>query len=192
MAVLVEGISVVVRRDAIHRSFVGGWSAFVETVPNRTLCTDGAVARVGFMAPADVEAFIAELTRGHPDSVQHTMKCVVDGSFRDIAVVDQQRGPTLPCKWLEFARVPYEGGQIAICWVNEEPPQGACHHLPDVGQSVAFPEGWSYARSLSKQFGFVQNGDEAEHLRFLRSEDGLDVFLDLRTGKEVFIGRTKP
>jgi len=51
MAVLVEAISVVVRRDAIDRSFGGGWRAFVSCVPNTTLSTDDQLARVGFTSP---------------------------------------------------------------------------------------------------------------------------------------------
>jgi hypothetical protein len=34
MAVLVEGISVIVRRDAIERKLKGGWATFVGAVPN--------------------------------------------------------------------------------------------------------------------------------------------------------------
>jgi hypothetical protein len=192
MAVLIEGISVIVRRDAIGSRFAGGWAAFAAAVPNHTLCTDGDVARVGFMAPADVEAFVDELTPYGLSSNGLTMRFVIDGSFQDIAVVDQQRGLTMPCEWLEFARIPCEDGQIAICWLNEGLRQADGIHPPTGGLPVAFPEGWHYARSLSKQFGFVQSGEEAERLRFLRTEEGLDVFLDLRTGKEVFIGRTKP
>jgi hypothetical protein len=192
MAVLIEGISVVVRRSAIDSRFLGGWNAFVSSVPNRTLCTDGEVARVGFMAPADVEAFIDDLTHGSPAAAGPSLRFIVDGSCRDIAVVDQQRGPTMQCDWMEFARIPYEDGQIAICWLYEGPRQADGIHRPSAGLSVAFPEDWNYARSLSKQFGFVRSGEEAKRLRFLRTEEGLDVFLDLRTGKEVFIGRTTP
>ena len=57
MAVLVEGISVIVRRDAIESKYDGGWDTFVDNVPNATLCADDEIARVGFMGPADVEAF---------------------------------------------------------------------------------------------------------------------------------------
>ena len=58
MAVLVEAISVVVRREAIDRSFAGGWDSFVSLVPNATLCSDGQLARVGFMDPKAVERFV--------------------------------------------------------------------------------------------------------------------------------------
>jgi hypothetical protein len=51
MALLVESISVVVRRDAIDRYFAGRWDGLAARVPNATPCTDGRSARVGFMDP---------------------------------------------------------------------------------------------------------------------------------------------
>ncbi len=38
MAVLVEAISVIVRRNSIEKHFIGGWAAFLQTIPNATLC----------------------------------------------------------------------------------------------------------------------------------------------------------
>ena len=58
MSVLVEGISVIIKRKKIDEMFPGGWDAFVEDVPNRTLCADDELARVGFMSSPDAEAFI--------------------------------------------------------------------------------------------------------------------------------------
>jgi hypothetical protein len=40
MAVLVEAISVIIKRTAIDEKWPGGWEAFVRDVPNRTLCFD--------------------------------------------------------------------------------------------------------------------------------------------------------
>lgn len=51
MAVLVEGISAVIRRKAIDAKLAGGWPRFVAEVPNATLCADDNLARVGFMSP---------------------------------------------------------------------------------------------------------------------------------------------
>ena len=61
MAVLVEGISVVVRVDAIIEKLSGGWIQFLELVPNKTLCTDGKLVRVGFMVPQDTKRFVDKL-----------------------------------------------------------------------------------------------------------------------------------
>jgi hypothetical protein len=40
MAVLVEAISVIVRRDTIARRYDGGWPGFVAAAVNSTLCAD--------------------------------------------------------------------------------------------------------------------------------------------------------
>ena len=55
MAFLVEAISVIVRCDAIERAYETGWDGFLEDVPNRTLCADPELARVGFMHPDNVQ-----------------------------------------------------------------------------------------------------------------------------------------
>ena len=93
MAVLVEAISVIVRRDAINRSYDGGWAGFLSHVPNNTLCADHELARVGFTDPKTVEHFINDLRRHGPVFLSN-------GKSIDIAVLDQQRGPTEPCDWL--------------------------------------------------------------------------------------------
>ena len=56
--------------------------------------------------------------------------------------------------------------------------------------ALATPDGWTYDDSLSANFKFVENG-ESEKLKFLRHEDGTDVYLDLSRGKEVYVGRSK-
>jgi hypothetical protein len=52
---------VVIRVDSIQRQFAGGWPEFKRSVPDRTLCCDNEIAPVGFMTPADVEAFVRVL-----------------------------------------------------------------------------------------------------------------------------------
>jgi hypothetical protein len=56
MTVLVEAISVIIRRKAIDKNFPGGWDDFVKDVPNQTLCADDKLAQVGFMSPQDAKA----------------------------------------------------------------------------------------------------------------------------------------
>ncbi len=74
MAVLVEGISLVVRLEALQEKIPGGWEAFRSSVPNSTLCADGEVARVGFMSPADVEAFVRVRTEIHEERAKRRMR----------------------------------------------------------------------------------------------------------------------
>jgi hypothetical protein len=57
---------------------------------------------------------------------------------------------------------------------------------------IATPGGWVFEESLSAKFNFVSNEEFSQRLKFLRSENGSDVFLDLESGKEVYSGRSKP
>ena len=63
MAVLIEAISVVVRVSSIARLYEGGARAFAADVPNNSLCADGELVRVGFMSPADAQAYVEQLER---------------------------------------------------------------------------------------------------------------------------------
>jgi hypothetical protein len=186
MAVLVEAISVIVRRDAITSRFPGGWSAFVDIVPNETLCADGELARIGFMSPGDVESFIRRLERWGLVFLQ-------DGNAQDISVVDQMRGPTMPTEWLQFAHLPFGEGEakVAACWLFEGQRLAAGLHFRGKEMSLATPQGWRYEDSLSANFKFVKDEESKERLRFLRHEEGMDVYLDVASGKEVYLARSE-
>ena len=174
MAVLIEAISVVLRRAAIERAFPGGWSHFTDYVPNATLCADSDLARVGFMSPSDVKSFVDALE-------ELGLHYIRDGAAVDLVVVDQQRGPAVPCGWLEYGHLSLgeAGNRVA-----------AARDPTSSSDTLATPEGWSFSGSLSDKFTFVGSQDVDKKLRFLRTEGDLDVYLNLDTGKEVFLGRT--
>lgn len=184
MAVLVEAISVIVRRDAINRSYNGGWAGFLSRVPNSTLCADQELARVGFMDPRNVERFINDLQR-------HGLVFLSNGKSIHIAVVDQQRGSTEPCDWLEFARLPFgkHGGYVAACWLFDGPRIGAGLHLSELNRNLATSAGWTFKGSLSERFIFCANKESLDRFKFLRTENGCEVFLDRSTEREVFKSR---
>lgn len=173
MAVLVEAISVIVRRPAIAERFKGGWPAFQRAIPNATGCYDDDLARVGFMSPAEVEAFVSVLEAGG-------LIFRRDGQAVDIAVVDQLRGPSVPAPWLEVAKVELFEPKLKVC---------ACWLAGQKLDGIAMPAGWKFEGSLSDRPGFAAEGTEGDRLKFLRHEGGNDVYLDLISGKEVFVGR---
>ena len=184
MAVLVEAISVIVRRDAIAANFNGGWDAFRKVVPNGTLCTDGELARVGFMTPADVEQFL--------DILEQEGLCTIDdGKFFDVAVVDQQNGPTLPTTWIEFGRLPINncGNRVSACWLFEGPRLAHGMHMKGLELDLTCPVGWDYENSLSSQYMFIANEEMESGMKFLRHEDQQDIYLDPSTGKEIYVAR---
>lgn len=171
MAVLAEALSVVVQRQAIVDRYPGGWPAFVANETNNTLCADTELARVGFMHPDDVEAFIVRLER------LGFVFLDASGGARDLAVVDQREGLTTPCKWLKFFHAEVPGGSVA-----------GVRLVGGNDSSLTCPEDWDFEHSLSNQFHFVPEGKEQEEgLKFLRHEVGLDVYLNRATGREEYV-----
>ena len=173
MAVLVEAISVIVRNDSVRRFFEGGWEAFVQTIPNRSFCADDAIARVGFMAPADVEAYVSVLEAGG-------LVFRRDGQAVDFAVVDQLHGPTVATPWLEYSKIVVDDMVVSACWLAGE----------DFSE-LAVPDGWNFSNSLSRAPGFVPSAEVDERMTILRREGGVDVYRDEQSGKEVFVGRPR-
>jgi len=174
MAVLIEAISVVVRADAISGKFPGGWDGFERIVPNQTLCADNEIARVGFMSPQDVESFVKKLQNDGLEFLR-------GGEAIDIAVADQMHGLTSKCSWLEFGHVNMGGNG---------PRVAACRLSGSQLMEVATPQNWTFEGSLSSSFGFVPTEHAEQGMKFLRHENGLDVYLNQLTGKEVYVGRT--
>lgn len=93
MAVHAAGFSVVIRNSAIEQQFPGGLRAFEDACPNQTLCSDGFLTRVGFMALDDANFFRLRLV------AQELAKLRDDGEG-EIALVQQDRGCLSSCDWL--------------------------------------------------------------------------------------------
>jgi len=170
MAVLAEAISVILQIESIESG--PGWDEFNEIVTNDTGCADGFLVRVGFMTPVDVESFINEAER---IGLNHQ----IDGTAKDLVVVDQKGGCTTPCDWVEVGKINLGPGSVV-----------ACRHVDDESKQVFTPDGWEYSGSLSETYGFAPNESVEKGLKFLRHEDGLDVYLSELTGKEVYVGRS--
>ena len=134
MAVLVEAISVIVKASVIESKYPGGNEAFLADVPNQTLCTDGELARVGFMTPDDVGRFIDKL---EANGLQH----VINGEAADLVVADQQQGFTTPCSWAQVCRMAINDDMnLAVT---------ACVMVDSKIELLACPEDWEYEGSLS-------------------------------------------
>lgn len=150
MAVLVEGISVIIRADCLQNFET--WDAFKEIVPNGTLCADGELVRVGFMSPDGVQAFLETLK-------SHGLRFNDDGPAIDIVIADQQHGFTSACDWADFGHIDWEN--------DPEKPVAAARFLGSRVRQVLTPDGWIYDRSLTQEFGFIPNASSAEELNQL-------------------------
>ncbi len=171
MAVLIEGISVVVRCNAIVTAYKGGPGQFTAEVPNGSLRADGLIAAVTFMHPTDVEQYVRLLeARG--------LVFQDEEGTRDIVVVDQRTGFCNPCAWADFGTTPWNGDQnrlVAVCAIDADQPQ-----------KVVVPDGWAYETSLTARHRFVESDPVTEGLRFVRRDGDVNVYFDEKTGKEFY------
>ena len=151
MAVLVEGISVLVRKDSIREKMTGGEARFRLLIPNATFCEDDRLARVGFLDPAEVGKFIDELENVGLLFIENN-KCI------DLVVCDQQRGTLSDCDWLEFCHLPMEGGKVGAAWLFEGERIAFGVHMQSPSIQLATPPGWQFKDSLSDKFHFVPEG----------------------------------
>ena len=143
MAVLLEGISVFVRVARIFE-LLGSWDDFVSLVPNKTLCCDRELARIGFMSPYDAKEFTDLLEKsGFRYQENHTAI--------DLVVADQVNGLWSKCEWIEIGKMVLDGDQGK---------EVAVSRLKGSAESVfAKPIGWSYDQSLTKNYKFVPTAE---------------------------------
>jgi hypothetical protein len=175
MPVIVEGISVVTRAQAIASKLRQGLKEFLSLVTNQTYCNDDELVRVGFMTPMDTESFVRGLTGA---GLSH----LKDRAAVDIVVVDQLRGPLSACSWIDY-------GQIALDSAGSQ-KVAICRLRGSKSDRLVMPAGWTFEKSLSNTHKFVPLEEVTTKMKFLRSESGVDVYMDLATGEEKYVGRT--
>jgi len=175
VAVLVEGVSVIIKTQSIIDRYSGGWPAFRDNQSNETLCADGELIRVGFMTIDDTKQFVENLS-------EYNIAYMSKGKATDLVVADQQRGFAIPCDWAECGKV---------C-LDEDPTKEiiACRMIGSKVDEIALPEGWNYENSLSHNFTFFESDSIPEPLEFVRHENGIDIYSNKKTGEEKYVGRT--
>ena len=153
MAVLCEAISIIVRRDSIDKFFLGGWEGFLKVIPNSSMCTDGELVRIGFLDPKNIQQFMNEMLDGGLQ-FRPAMDST-DGirSIDDIAVVDQMKGLTVPCDWIELARLPIGESKIEVlmCWLFEGERIASGIHMNSESMNLHTPEGWTPEKAIKTQ-----------------------------------------
>ena len=164
MSILVEAITVVFMNATAHRHIQGGVDSVQKIAPNSTFRTDGLISAISFMDPESTGNFVDTL-------LNVGMGFVEDGVAQDIVVLDQHRGPTAQCDWIGFNQ---NAGGNSIAWLVGH-PQG----------DMAVYDNWTPNNDL-----MFRDGQVGETMKFLREEDGLDVYLDLETGQECFKPQT--
>ncbi|HSD62294.1 MAG TPA: hypothetical protein VLB50_00790 [Ignavibacteriaceae bacterium] len=176
MAVLIEGITVIIKAKPLLEKYPGGWEKFLVDVPNNTLCYDDEIVAVAFMFEEDACEYIYSLE-----------KCglvyLKNGAAQDLDVVSQVEDVERSCPWLEFGNMRIDDDpqkQILICSLKETQVK-----------KVVLPGNWNYEHSLSKNKISFSAEEAAGRFVRLKKEDGIETYYDLKTGKEAYAGRTK-
>lgn len=171
MPVLIEAISVVMRLEAIERSYPGGLARCRADCPNQTFCADGHLARVGFTAPSDAGHWVDHLT-------QYGLIFVQDERAVDLVVVDQVTGPTTICDWLEFGK--HDDGYVVAWLAGTEPTE------------IYVPEGWDFETSLSNQFKLIPISEIGHSVERIDRTGNVETLIERETGQRFYMGRTIP
>lgn len=179
-----------VRKEAAVLKTIGGWDSFLQQIPNKTMCDDGELIRVGFMNADDAGKYCMELEL-------LGLSFRFDG-FKDVAQVEQEKGIASPCDWLKFTQIKledYEPGLVNICILKSPMEQAMSDDVlilrgDPPTMSLALPSNWHYEQSLSNTGKKVSAEDLLQKYEYLRSEGNVQVYLDLETNKEVYLGRT--
>ncbi len=166
MSVLVEGLTLVIRKLQLDIAFPGGAEAFGNALlglpkPPRFVCiADADLVNVGFYDPDHLRP-AAEML------VEHGLIAVDDNAFVDFAYVDQHHGPSMPCSWLEWRR--HKEG-FTYAWLTGTGPA-----------EMAVYEGWTPEASRSMQRFDIR--DEPDRVMPLGNDEGLEYGLDFKTGE---------
>ena len=155
MAVLIEGLSVLVRNSALDEKFPGGSRQVQDGLGDDKICFDEDLTCIHLASPDEVGAFVRWCESAG-------LVFLINGICRDIVVVDQRTGPTTDCEWIQYSRVPFNdsqtNGRIAICWMASRVPQhGVGTVVPGMNFNISTPAGWSFKGSLSESHVFAPN-----------------------------------
>ncbi|HEX6576662.1 MAG TPA: hypothetical protein VF042_16960 [Gemmatimonadaceae bacterium] len=166
MSVLVEAVSIVVKRAALDCKYPGGTAEFLcmlasrRSAEHRFVCSDTNLICLSYFTPDAAD-------RGAETLLKAGLIDIDDNEFIDFAMVDQHYGPTLQCTWLAWQREP---PGFTRAWLAGELPGG-----------LSVPDGWTPegARNI-KRIDIREIPDKAMKLA---EENGVETWLDFTTGR---------
>lgn len=166
VSVLIEALALVVPKRVLDVSYPGGIPAFVDALqsadhPPRFVCDGDARLVVASYFDPDHLVHAAE------SLVAHGIVWVDDGKCVEIACVDQECGPTMPCDWLVVER--HRHG-FTHAWKTHFDPG-----------DLEVPQGWRLEQSWRLERSDVRAGSE-DWLR-LDEVDGIETWIDFSTAQ---------
>jgi hypothetical protein len=166
MAIYCEAISVVVRKSTIVEKLHMQPYQLRARFPGGSYWEDENIVRFGFMAPQDAGLWIDAL---EDLGLTFVDEGPIDTVAIDIVVVDQLKGPTCTCPWIQSEII--DGYRWA--WENGQTP----------GEHIGPPD------MEERNFTFIPQ-EVADGMAIMTEEIGTsDQTIDNETGKTTYIGR---
>lgn len=181
MAVLVEGYSVIINkaRALENQEALNALAAVEETLHPMAVCSDEHLLRVGFMALAQANEFLAAL-----ENAGLHLKTIENGTeiAQDVVKLTQFGELEIPCPWLSVKFTKLKDDTL-ICLASLKSEEQT--------KTVALPKHWSLDTSILKRFHDERTHYMQETYEHLRSESMQDIYWDKEKQKEIRLLKLK-
>ena len=152
MSILIEGLTVVIRKAALNQRFDGGAKKFEVVMAEETHCSDADLFCIHLSSPEEVGGLIGWCE-------DQNLTFMREGKCVDIVVIDQRTGVAADCDWIECTQVSLDhlvaDKKITIAWLFESSRMGVGSHMSELSQDIYTPDGWQFDGSLSESHIFI-------------------------------------
>jgi hypothetical protein len=145
MAVLVEGICLLLRCDSVERLYPGGVASLAAACPAEAVCADDDLMALTFDDSDAAEDYLAELEQFGFRHLRHDMAV-------DAVLADPFVGPVSPCGWAEYGQATVESNadmRVATCAMPGTDTDQLC-----------VPKGWRFKGSRSEELALGDDTPE--------------------------------
>lgn len=169
MAVLVEAITLVVRRTFLDVCYPGASEGYIAAHTPDGERIHLAVADESLVAVSTLNRDVAHALGEHLLSHSAVIVDNQANEFVDFAYVDQLEGVAMPCPWLEWTR---DGNGVA-----------SVRFAPSGSTGVVTPPDWTVDSSTSLTRTDIRL--ETDHMLKLAEVGGIEYWLDFDTGRQI-------
>lgn len=179
MPVLIEGVSVVLKKGAIYERYEGGYGTFLyELEGHISMTSSNQLICIQFANHDQARGYLRRLTeRGMRVGLMN----IPDPLDTDVVLVDQVFGPSIRLWWLDFItlnqRTEITNGhnrplkkdkalpeKIVVAATNDEMDDREELRLKSWNRDeIAFPENWKYKESKSLELEFLRMAENRSY-----------------------------
>ena len=145
MAVLIEGVCLLLRCEAVARLYPGGVNALAEACTAEAVCADDDLMALTFDDSDAAEDYLAELE-------QYGFRHLVHDMAMDAVLADPHIGPVSPCGWAEYGQACVEedaSKRVALCAMPGTDMDELC-----------VPKGWRFRGSRSEALKLEEEAED--------------------------------